>query len=60
MCACVTVEHVSAREYVPVRLSPEGLAKVRELARKETEGNVSQMIRKLLAEALASRERGRP
>jgi hypothetical protein len=45
------------REYTPVRLSPEGLAKVRELAQAETEGNVSQMIRKLLGEALAARER---
>lgn len=45
------------REYVPVRLSREGLAKVRELAAAETEGNVSQMVRKLLAEAIAARER---
>lgn len=45
------------REYVPVRLSAAGLARVRELASAETEGNVSQMIRKLLAEALAARER---
>lgn len=43
------------REYVAVRLSPEGLAKVRELAEQETEGNASQMIRKLLGEALAAR-----
>lgn len=48
---------MTAREYVPVRLSPEGLAKVRELAAAETEGNVSQMVRKLLAEALAQRDR---
>lgn len=47
------------REYVSVRLSPEGLDRVRELAARETEGNISQMIRKLLTEALAHRDRGR-
>lgn len=45
------------RDHVTVRLSPDGLAKVRELADGETEGNISQMIRKLLREALAERER---
>lgn len=45
----------SPREYVPVRLSSEGIEHVRRLAEEETEGNVSQMIRKLLGEALAAR-----
>lgn len=43
------------REYVPVRLSSDGVEEVRRLAEIETEGNVSQMIRKLLSEALAVR-----
>jgi hypothetical protein len=47
----------SPREYVSVRLSPSGLTRVRELADRETEGNLSQMIRKLLSEALAARDR---
>jgi hypothetical protein len=45
------------REYVGIRLSPAGLERVRELAAVECEGNVSQMIRKLLGEALAARDR---
>ena len=45
------------REHTAIRLSPDGLAKVRELADKETEGNVSQMVRKLLREALDARAR---
>ena len=44
------------REYVAVRLSPEGLTRVRGFADVETEGNVSQMIRKLLAEAIQQRD----
>lgn len=47
----------SRRNHVTVRLSEAGLAKVRELAEAETEGNASQMIRKLLAEALQNRDR---
>lgn len=46
-----------SRRYVAVRISQEGLARLRELADLETEGNVSQMIRKLLGEALAARDR---
>lgn len=48
-----------SREYVAVRLSLDGVNRVKELAAKETEGNLSQMIRKLLGEALAAREVGR-
>lgn len=44
------------REYVAIRLSPEGLARVREFAKVETEGNVSQMVRKLLGEAIQHRD----
>jgi hypothetical protein len=39
-----------------VRLNPDSVTKLEELAGDETEGNVSQMIRKLLAEALSARE----
>lgn len=40
---------------VPIRWTEEEIAPVRELAAQETEGNVSQMIRKLVREALATR-----
>jgi hypothetical protein len=43
------------REYTPVRLDPDDRAWVRALAVQETEGNVSQMIRKLVREARAYR-----
>jgi hypothetical protein len=45
------------RKLTAVRLSLEGLAEVKALADVETEGNTSQMIRKLLGEALAERRR---
>jgi hypothetical protein len=45
------------REPVPLRLSPAGRQAVQELADKETDGNLSEMIRKLLAEAVAARQR---
>jgi hypothetical protein len=45
------------REKVSVRLSKPGLERVRQLALAETEGNESQMIRKLLAEAITARGR---
>ncbi len=45
------------RERFAVRLKPAALVRVRELAAAETEGNVSQMIRKLLAEALDARSK---
>jgi hypothetical protein len=47
---------MTSREQIAVRLSPAGLTEVRRLAGRETEGNVSQMIRKLLGEALAARK----
>jgi hypothetical protein len=43
------------REYVGVRLSPSGLEAIEKLAAAETEGNLSEMIRKLLGEAVAAR-----
>jgi hypothetical protein len=49
-----------ARKFTGIRLSDEGLARVREMAEVETEGNVSQMIRKLLAEAIAHRDHVQP
>lgn len=45
------------RDQIAVRLSPTGLAEIRKLAERETEGNVSQMLRKLLSEALQEREK---
>jgi hypothetical protein len=45
------------RAHTAVRLSPDGLARVRELAAEETEGNVSAMLRKLLSEALVARDK---
>lgn len=44
------------REYIGVRLSPEGVAAVRLLAERETGGNLSEMLRKLLSEALTQRQ----
>lgn len=46
---------MTARKPYAVRLTDNGLDRVRELAEVETEGNVSQMIRKLLREALDAR-----
>lgn len=45
------------RIHTAVRLSPAGHARVAELAKVETEGNVSLMIRKLLSEAITARDR---
>lgn len=44
------------RKYTPVRLDPGDLAWVQTAAGRETEGNVSQMIRKLVREAREHRE----
>lgn len=44
------------RQGIPVRWSIEQLAELTALAEVETEGNVSQMIRKLVREALAARQ----
>ena len=43
------------REYVGIRLSPDELEAVRRFAEQETNGNLSEMIRKLLAEAVKAR-----
>lgn len=40
---------------VTVRVAPRSLALLRELADAETGGNVSTMLRKLVAEALTAR-----
>lgn len=45
-----------ARQHTAIRLSPEALERVEQLADDETEGNVSAMLRKLLSEALRARE----
>jgi hypothetical protein len=44
------------RGIVPIRLSDQGRAMLKELADVETQGNVSAIIRKLLREALAARQ----
>lgn len=46
-----------ARVVVPARLSPEGKQKLLELAAQETGGNVSDIVRRLLSEALTARAR---
>jgi hypothetical protein len=52
------VLHVNAcRGIVPIRLSDEGRAMLKNLANVETEGNVSAIIRKLLREALEARQK---
>jgi hypothetical protein len=45
------------RQLVNIRLAPGGIEAVARLAAIETDGNMSEMIRKLLSEALATRER---
>jgi hypothetical protein len=39
-----------------VKLSDEGIATVQDLADRETEGNFSEMVRRLLSEAVAARQ----
>lgn len=43
------------RENVPLKLRPLAIVKVTAMAEKETKGNVSEMLRKLIAEAMAAR-----
>lgn len=45
------------RPLVGVRLSDEGRKYIEQLAAVETDGNLSEMIRKLLAEAVAARQK---
>lgn len=47
------------RDRVPfsIWLSRDGLAELKALAESECEGNISQMIRRLLSEALEARRR---
>lgn len=46
------------KAFTPVRMEPKMREKLDRLASKETEGNRSQMIRKLITEALEAREVG--
>lgn len=58
---CLTLSDMDSKQRRPftVRLNPAGHDEVLRLAREETEGNASQMVRKLLGEALdARRKRG--
>lgn len=45
------------RDHVAVRLSTDGMQYIRAMADEETEGNISMMIRKLLSEAIAARQK---
>jgi hypothetical protein len=53
-----------ARRYLPLRVAPGTYALLRELADRETGGNVSRMVRTLMREALVARravlQTGRP
>lgn len=44
------------RTHTAIRMAPEALKRVEQLAEKETEGNVSAMLRKLVVEALQVRD----
>jgi hypothetical protein len=46
------------RPLVGVRLSDEGRAYIERMAERETDGNLSEMIRKLLGEAVTARRAG--
>ena len=48
------------REPITIKLAVAGRQRIRELAKTETEGNESQMVRKLLTEAIAARDRRAP
>lgn len=50
-----SVANDQIREPVTVRLSHGDVQQLRLIANEEAEGNVSQMIRKLIAEALQAR-----
>jgi len=45
----------SAKRLIALRLSPAGHDVIRDMARRETDGNVSEMVRILLREAVAAR-----
>jgi hypothetical protein len=44
-----------ARRYLPMRVTPSTYALLAELAERETGGNVSRMVRRLVREALVTR-----
>lgn len=52
-----TYTRPAARRVLPVRVGPAGYAAVKRLADQHTNGNVSEMARMLLAEAIAARKR---
>lgn len=43
------------RKAIAVRLHDDGIDAIQELADREVDGNFSEMVRKLLAEAVAAR-----
>ncbi len=45
------------RPLVGIKISEEGRRHIQQLANVETDGNLSEMIRKLLAEAVDAREK---
>lgn len=51
---CVTVFYVTPRAYVAIRLNPDGIKAVDEIAAAEFEGNRSMAIRRLVELGLAA------
>jgi hypothetical protein len=47
----------AARKFVGVRLAPTGRAAIQELADREAGGNLSEMVRRLLSEAVTARRK---
>lgn len=47
--------HMIKQRYFPVRITADGYAALKRLADAETDGNVSEMARRLLGEALTAR-----
>lgn len=50
---------MTARKFVALRVTPEAHAFVQALADVECEGNFSEMMRRLLKEAIAARKNNR-
>lgn len=50
-----SVLRMAQREVITMRLTDNGIEQLQDLADDETNGNRSEMIRKLIREALASR-----
>lgn len=55
----VVFNAMTARKFVALRVTPEAHAFVQALADVECEGNFSEMMRRLLKEAIAARKNNR-